>query len=200
MAVTTPCACLRASCQVRRRLGAGELWVWHFPKKPVDEEMETAGRPKFLGNPDVLMPCSLTPAGPKPSGHCDGSARPPLIPRRRLPREVISGLNGTASALAVYASSPGLPAADARLTSGCGPGSTRRDCLPAGFLRKVSGQLPTFLPPFPSLLGAGNDPRNDPFYFYATSSEFRRTSPGPVRLKECKANVQPLLCRPKTGP
>jgi hypothetical protein len=26
--------------------------------------METAGRPKFLANPDVLMPCSLTPAGP----------------------------------------------------------------------------------------------------------------------------------------
>ena len=26
--------------------------------------METPGRPKFLENPGVLMPCSLTPAGP----------------------------------------------------------------------------------------------------------------------------------------
>ena len=28
-----------------------------------------AGRPKFLGNPDVPMPCSQTPAGPAPPGH-----------------------------------------------------------------------------------------------------------------------------------
>jgi hypothetical protein len=40
----------------------------------------------------------------------------------------------------------------ARLASGCGPGSTRRDWLPAGFLRKVSMMLLTSLPPFPSFL------------------------------------------------
>jgi hypothetical protein len=40
----------------------------------------------------------------------------------------------------------------ARLASGCGPGSTRRDWLPAGFLRKVSVMLLTSLPPFPSFL------------------------------------------------
>jgi hypothetical protein len=38
----------------------------------------------------------------------------------RAPHDsVISGLHGTASALAVYASSAGLPAEDARLASGC---------------------------------------------------------------------------------
>ena len=45
-------------------------------------------------------------------------------------REVISGLNGTASALPVYASPAGLLAEDARLGSGCWPSSTRRDSDP----------------------------------------------------------------------
>jgi hypothetical protein len=40
----------------------------------------------------------------------------------------------------------------ARLASGCGPSSTRRDWLPAGFLRKVSEMFLTSLPPFPSFL------------------------------------------------
>jgi hypothetical protein len=42
--------------------------------------------------------------------------------------------------------------------SGCWPGSSGRDWLPAGFLRKVSEMQPTSLPPFPSFLGAGNGP------------------------------------------
>jgi hypothetical protein len=45
-------------------LGPGSFGSGASPHEPVDKEMETAGRPKFLGNPDVLMPCSLTPAGP----------------------------------------------------------------------------------------------------------------------------------------
>jgi hypothetical protein len=154
MAVTTPCACLRASDQVRRRLGAGELWVWHFPREPVDKEMETAGRPKFLGNPDVLMPCSLTPAGP---------TRQAIQRSRRGPRShhdegshdsVISGLNGTASALAVYASPAGLPAEDARLASGCWPlyqaGLPTRRVPTKGFC-----DVSYIAFSFPKLLGAG---------------------------------------------
>ena len=86
MAVTIPCVCLR-SCQVRRRLGAGELWVWHFPKKPVDKEMETAERPKFLGNPDVLTPCSSTPARPTLSGRYDSLARPHAVTTARALHE-----------------------------------------------------------------------------------------------------------------
>src|SRR6266478_7128981 len=31
---------------------------------PAFEEMETTGSPRFLENPDVLLPCSPTPAGP----------------------------------------------------------------------------------------------------------------------------------------
>ena len=86
-----------------------------------------SGPPRFLENPGVLMPCSLTPAGPNAPGH---------TVRRHGPRSqndegshlaVISGLYRTASALAVYASPGGLPAQDARLASGCWPSSTRRD-------------------------------------------------------------------------
>jgi hypothetical protein len=78
------------------------------------------------------MPCSPTPAGPNAPGRLGAPTRPPLRQRRRLPREVISGLNRTASALVVYASPVGLPTPDARLTAGCWPGSTRRDSDPLG--------------------------------------------------------------------
>src|SRR5262249_497895 len=53
-------------------------------------------------------------------------------------RSLIAGLDSRAFALAVYASSGGRPPADARLASGCWPGSTRWDWLPTGFQRKVS--------------------------------------------------------------
>ena len=53
----------------------------------------------------------------------------------------------------------------ARLASGCGPGSTRRDWLPAGFLRKVSVMLLTSLPPFPSFLAQSMTPIRLPMAF-----------------------------------
>ena len=62
---------------------------------------------------------------------------------------MISGLNRTALDLAVYASQGRLPPHHARLASGCWPGSTGRDWLPAGFQRKVSS---FGYPPFPSFL------------------------------------------------
>jgi hypothetical protein len=49
------------------------------------------------------------------------------------PRRLISGLNCTAFDLAVYASQGQSPTHRARLASGCWPGSTGRDWLPAGF-------------------------------------------------------------------
>jgi hypothetical protein len=132
-AVTTPRVCIRHSDQARRRLGARGFRVWQPRTEPVSKDVETVGRPKFLGNPAVPMPCSLTPAGPQPSSLDDGSAWPSHASRRRLPREVISGLNRTALALAVYASPGGLPAQDARRASGCWPSSTGWDWLPTGF-------------------------------------------------------------------
>src|SRR5208282_2049388 len=90
--------------------------AWSFAEwQPhATSRMETTGTPRFLENPIVPMPCSLTPAGPlhlalpmqqhgPRSQHDEGSQQ-----------EVISGLNRTALALAVYASPGGLPAQDAR--------------------------------------------------------------------------------------
>jgi hypothetical protein len=89
------------------------------------------------------------------SGPYDAPTWPPHPLRRRLAaRTLISGLNRTASTLAVYASPGGLPAQDARLASGCWPSSTRRDWIPAGFQRKVFKLLPASRPPFPSFPGA----------------------------------------------
>jgi len=90
--------------------------------------LETAGSPTFLGNPRVPVPCSSTPARPTaPSPfRCVGTA-PDVSHHEGSPREVISGLNHTTLALAVYASQPGLPRHHARLASGRWLGSTGRD-------------------------------------------------------------------------
>jgi hypothetical protein len=86
----------------------------------------------------VPMPCSPTPAGPTTPCPDGGPMLPPLCQRRRLRRVVLSRLNRTAWALAVYASSGGLPAQDARLASGCWLGFTGWDWLPTESRRKVS--------------------------------------------------------------
>ena len=57
---------------------------------------------------------------------------------------------------------PWVTPKDARLASGCGPGSTRRDWLPAGFRRKVSEMATYIASPFPKLLGANADPLSSP--------------------------------------
>jgi hypothetical protein len=67
-----------------------------------------------------------------PSGHSNGG---------RSARSLISGLDSRAFTRVVYASQGGSLPRHARLTSGCGPGSTRWDWLPTGFRRKVSALL-----------------------------------------------------------
>ena len=46
---------------VGREARSFRLWLL---QTPAFKEMETTGSPRFLENPDVLLPCSLTPAGP----------------------------------------------------------------------------------------------------------------------------------------
>ena len=58
---------------------------------------------------------------------------PRVCPGRGLTTMVISGLNHTAFDLAVYASRGTVSRPDARLASGCWPGSAGRGWLPAGF-------------------------------------------------------------------
>ena len=76
-------------------------------QRPVNEEMETTGRPKFLGNPVVPAPCSQTPARPICQALRQTGTAPRTLYGESSPREVISGLNNTALALAVYASQCG---------------------------------------------------------------------------------------------
>jgi len=146
------------------------------------------GRPKFLGNPGVPLPSSPTPAGP--STPCPGGVPllPPLCQRRRLRRVVLSRLNHTALALAVYASSGGLPT----------PGRKTRFRLLARLYRVglvthrvptkgFQGVIVTSFPPLPSFLGAMTlyaVPKN------AVGSDGNRAS-GPIS-SECHARIGPM--------
>jgi hypothetical protein len=68
--------------------------VIRFPIRK--DTVEGTGRPKFLEDPVVPMPCSPTPAGPdipRPDGV---PVLPPRRQRRELQRVVLSGLNRTA--------------------------------------------------------------------------------------------------------
>jgi hypothetical protein len=49
-------------------------------------ERRSTGSPKFLGIPDVHLPCSQTPAGSCPPSRYSGSMLPPRPRRRRLLR------------------------------------------------------------------------------------------------------------------
>jgi hypothetical protein len=151
MMVTMPSRLSSFLRQVRRRLAAGKFGTGTFPE-PAVEEMETAGRPKFLGNPDVPAPCSSTPAGSTPPGHCGGSTRSPLRQRRGLPAKGNFGAQSHGFSTHCLRFARWVAPLDARLVSGCWPSSPRRDWLPVGFQRKVSECLLTLLSPFPSFL------------------------------------------------
>ena len=139
------------------RQTVGQGFVSRSPG-PASKRMEIIRVSQVPGEPSMPMPCSRTPAGPIHQATTMNQRGPRSFNDEDSTREVISGLNGTASALAVHASQDGLLHRHARLASGCWPSSTGRDCLPAGFLRKVSVQLFTVLPPLPSFLGAVNAP------------------------------------------
>lgn len=100
---TIPCVCLRPPLQPDAGREAWGFRDWHPPRQL--ERMETSGVPRFLENPDMLLPCSSTPAGPTHQALTMHRRGPRSRNDRGSQRKVISGLNRTASALAVYASS-----------------------------------------------------------------------------------------------
>jgi len=113
---------------------------------------ETSRASQVPGQPAVPLPCSSTPAGPNPPGHCRGSAWPPLGPQRRLPRlnpAFEAQWHGFRTCCLRFVRR--VATQDAKLASGRWPSVTGRDWLPAGLLRKVSD---AGHPPFPSLPGA----------------------------------------------
>jgi len=70
---------------------AGSPGVGH-PVPPAGMlSVETAGSPTFLGNPHCALALLSDPGGTDASGHDDAPARPPLCPRRRLPRSYFRG-------------------------------------------------------------------------------------------------------------
>ncbi len=82
----------------------------------------TAGRPRFLRNPCVSMPCSPTPAGPTRQALRRSRLGPRYVHNEGSHDQInLSGLHHTAWTLAVYASQSGLPQSHARLASRCWP-------------------------------------------------------------------------------
>ena len=133
-----------------RRPGVGN------PVAPIRTvRVETVGRPRFLKNPCVPMPCSTTPAGPTRQAIRRRRRGPRYSPRRRLPRQKF------------FRGSITRPWHSLSTLRGLGYPSTARktrfpllatlrgrDWLPAGFQRKVSVLLLTSRPPFSSFPGA----------------------------------------------
>ena len=87
------------------------------------------GRPKFLEDPGVPMPCSSTPAGPDAPGHCGALTRPPVRQGRRLAagryleaqwHGLGTGCLRFAVALTVPPTQDSLPAAGQALPGGIG--------------------------------------------------------------------------------
>ena len=147
---TIPCACIRLSHEARRRPGAWSFRVWQLHNASLqngnDRDSQVPGEPLCAhamfsdpGRTSAPLATAMQRHGPR-SFNDEGSQQ-----------EVISGLNRTASALAVYASPGGLPAQDARLASGRWPSSPGRDWLPAGFLTKGFRSNRYISSPFPKL-------------------------------------------------
>lgn len=87
--------------------------LFFFPG--MDEEAK--GSPTFLGRPLVPSPCSLTPVDSSRQAVATLGCCPTMSRRIGHPRKLISELNDTALALAVYASQRELPHDHARLAS-----------------------------------------------------------------------------------
>jgi hypothetical protein len=127
--VTAPRACVRSG-QARRRLGARGVTVRPPPRKPELIETETVGRPKFLGNPPVPRPCSLTPAGPDTPCLDGAPTWPPYASQRRLHARGNFGAEWHGLGTPCLRFARWVTPQDARLGAGCWPGSTRRDSDP----------------------------------------------------------------------
>ena len=149
---TTPRACLRVSRKPDAGLGPGVFGFGHSQpnhrRDGNDRDSQVPGEPSC---PYALLFDPGRSARTRPM-QCSGTA--PAVSTAKAPTKVLSGLNHTASGLAVYASQPSLPKHHARLASGCWPSSPGRDWLPAEFLRKVSEGTRYTSSSLPKLLGA----------------------------------------------
>jgi len=126
------CHSTAASLPIRRavqRRGWVTLVRRFHPISPALVSVETAGSPRFLGNPLVLPPCSRTPPGRTRQAVCGACARPGLVQRSGLP----GGCRSRGSIARHRHSLSTLPRSDcsrrARLASGGWPASAGWDSL-----------------------------------------------------------------------
>jgi hypothetical protein len=183
---TTPCAWVRLSRQARRRPGARGFAVWQPPRQRFSRWSRRASQ--VPGGPRCACAVFFDPGGTGPPGRNRVVRRGPRADKTEgSPRVGISGLHSTAWTLAVYASSGGLPHRDARLASGCWPGSTGWDWLPTRSLRKVL-KVPSLhsSPPSPSF--AWRNARNQ--YCEFCNRDNRFLSP-PLRPSPWPSGVEP---------
>ena len=168
LGATTPCACVRDSLPARRRPAA---WGFRVGQPHARCWRGGNGRASQVpGGPSCVYALFLDPGRTERTRplRCAGTAPAPSYGEGSR-ASVISGLNGTAWTLAVFASPPELPRRDARRASGCWPSSTGQDWLPARSrerlqkwslhvipLSQVSWrkQCPLFRSPFPGASGA----------------------------------------------
>ena len=117
-------------------LGPGGLGLAP-PQRPVPKEMETAGRPKFLGNPDVPAPCSWTPARPTlPQAITVGRHGPTRIQLRGLSTRGNFGARSHGIGTRCLRFAVRLTPPHARLASGCWPALPGGIGYPQGFYER----------------------------------------------------------------
>ena len=100
--------------------------------EPVVEEMETVGRPEFLGNPIVSAPCSTTPARPTCPATTTGGHGPTHRQRRGLSTKGNFGAQSHGFGTRCLRFAARLTPPHARLASGCPARLYRAGLAPQG--------------------------------------------------------------------
>ena len=197
----TPCAPLAALRCLRLAIPCGAPVVslpavqdarpraWGSSSGPHNRKVAAgrqSGPPRFPGNPLSLCPVLRPRQDRTHQAITVQSTRPPLCPRRRLPRCIqLSRLNRTALGLAVYASPGALPHTTQNSLPAAGQALPGGDWCPAGLLRNVSD---SDRPPFTSLPGRGQTRR-----IRATMTRHPATDGGPFSLCKLGNNVGSLF-------
>ena len=167
-------------------LGPGGVGVWHLPAQAsLLKTWRRQGVPSSWGILMCLRPALRPRRDPHYQALAVGGHGPTHIVPRGLSTRGYFGAQSHGIGTRCLRFAVRLTPPHARLASGCGPRSTRRDWIPAGFQRKVSEMLLTSLPPSPSFLAQTMTPflplffpfssplnsTTDPFFRFAGDPE-----------------------------
>jgi hypothetical protein len=150
LAVPVPCACFRLSSlpDAGRRPGAFGCGRTEPPFAEWRRWMS-----QVPGEPSTLMPCSLTPAGPRHQANYNVSTRPLLFATARAPTTIAfrGSIAGPRRSLSTLRNLK-LPPDHARLASGRWPALPGGLGGPQGSYERFPSCFLTSLPPLPSIL------------------------------------------------